>query len=230
MVGAEMSFYVLTAVKFALGMLVMILQINILGKYEFSLNTPLNQIQNYVLGGIIGGVIYNQSITVLQFLIILLTWSLVVIVVKVLAESSKVFRKVIASRPELIVSAGQLDVSRCAKVGLTAEQLSRRLREEDIAGIRDVEAAIMETNGKLTVRTHDTQSRGSLLPLITDGRLVEDGLRLAGRDGTWIDRQLKKQGYSSAKQVFLGEFVDGELEVVPFPHNPPRAASKRAPR
>ena len=77
-----MSFYVLTAIKFALGMLVMILQINILGKYEFSLNTPLNQIQNYVLGGIIGGVIYNESITVLQFLIIVLIWSLVVIAVK----------------------------------------------------------------------------------------------------------------------------------------------------
>ena len=222
-----MSFYVLTAIKFALGMLVMILQINILGKYEFSLNTPLNQIQNYVLGGIIGGGIYNESITVLQFLIIVLIWSLVVIAVKVLAESSRVFRKVIASQPELIISTGQLDVSRCAKVGLTAEQLSRRLREEDIASIRDVEAAIMETNGKLTVRTHGAKSRGSLLPLIADGRLVEDGLRLADRDGTWVARQLRDQGYSSAKQVFLGELVDGKLEVVPFSRKP-QAASGRA--
>ena len=38
----------------------MLLQINILGKRDFSLNTPLNQVQNYVLGGIIGGVIYNS--------------------------------------------------------------------------------------------------------------------------------------------------------------------------
>ena len=84
-----MDFYTLTAIKFALGMLVMILQINILGKHDFSLNTPLNQVQNYVLGGIIGGVIYNRSVTVLQFLIILLIWSLVVVVAKILFGSSK---------------------------------------------------------------------------------------------------------------------------------------------
>ena len=64
-----MDFYTLTAIKFVLGILVMIIQINIMGKYEFSVNTPLNQIQNYVLGGIIGGVIYNSSVSVLQFLI-----------------------------------------------------------------------------------------------------------------------------------------------------------------
>ena len=74
-----MDFYTLTAIKFALGILTMLLQINILGKRDFSLNTPLNQVQNYVLGGIIGGVIYNSSVTVLQFLIIILIWSLVVI-------------------------------------------------------------------------------------------------------------------------------------------------------
>ena len=50
-----MDFYTLTAIKFALGILTMLLQINVLGKRDFSLNTPLNQVQNYVLGGIIGG-------------------------------------------------------------------------------------------------------------------------------------------------------------------------------
>ena len=79
-----MDFYTLTAIKFALwlGILTMLLQINILGKRDFSLNTPLNQVQNYVLGGIIGGVIYNPSISVLQFLVIILIWSLVVIATK----------------------------------------------------------------------------------------------------------------------------------------------------
>lgn len=42
-----MDFYTLTAIKFALGILTMLLQINILGKRDFSLNTPLNQVQNY---------------------------------------------------------------------------------------------------------------------------------------------------------------------------------------
>lgn len=63
--------YTLIALKFAIGIVVVILQINIWGKYEFSVNTPLNQIQNYVLGDIIGGIIYNDSISIITFIIVL---------------------------------------------------------------------------------------------------------------------------------------------------------------
>ena len=106
-----MGFYTLTIIKFSLGMLVMILQINILGKREFSLNTPLNQVQNYVLGGIIGGVIYNPSVTVLQFLIVLLIWSLVIVAAKLLFGSSGTLRRAIACQPELLVCDGKVDIA-----------------------------------------------------------------------------------------------------------------------
>ena len=152
-----MDFYTLVAIKFSLGVLVMILQINILGKYDFSLNTPLNQVQNYVLGGIIGGAIYNLSVTVLQFLIILLIWSLVVIVAKSLFGNSKVLQRAVASQPELLIHKGRVDIPRCAKVGLTAEKICRSLRENGIFSIRDVEAAIIESDGKLTIRPRNEQ-------------------------------------------------------------------------
>ncbi|OFQ23166.1 DUF421 domain-containing protein [Schaalia meyeri] len=211
-----MDFYTLTAIKFALGILMMIFQINILGKRDFSLNTPLNQVQNYVLGGIIGGVIYNSSITLLQFLIIILIWSLVVVATKILIDTSKTFKKLAACQPELLIRDGKVDIARCAKVGLTAQGLSRSLREHGVSSVADIEAAIMETNGSLTIRARDDGARRSLLPLVSDGQMVSDGLALAGRDAAWVKEQLKAQGYSSVKQVFLGELVDGKLEVVPF--------------
>ena len=189
-----MDFYTLTAIKFALGILTMLLQINILGKRDFSLNTPLNQVQNYVLGGIIGGVIYNSSVTVLQFLIIILIWSLVVIATKILIDTSKTFKKLAACQPELIVRDGEVDIARCAKVGMTAEGLSRSLREQKIASVGDVAAAIMETNGSLTIRVRGDGSKRSLLPLVTDGQLVPDGLLLAGKDKAWVKEELKKLG------------------------------------
>ena len=177
-----MDFYTLTAIKFALGILMMIFQINVLGKRDFSLNTPLNQVQNYVLGGIIGGVIYNSSITLLQFFIIVLIWSLVVIATKILIDYSKTFKRLTACQPELIIRDGLVDIARCAKVGLTAQSLSRSLRDQGISSIRDVETAVMETNGSLTIRLHGDKSRRSLLPLVSDGQFVSDGLVLAGKD------------------------------------------------
>ena len=211
-----MDFYTLTAIKFALGILTMIFQINILGKRDFSLNTPLNQVQNYVLGGIIGGVIYNSSITLLQFLIIILIWSLVVIATKILIDYSKIFKKLTACQPELIIRDGQVDIAHCAKVGLTAQSLSRSLRDQGVSRVADVEAAVMETNGSLTIRVRGAENKHSLLPLVSDGQLVPSGLALVGRDAAWVKEQLKAQGYSAVKQVFLAELVDGQLEIVPF--------------
>ena len=170
-----------------------------------------------MLGGIIGGVIYNSSISVLQFLVIILIWSLVVIATKILIDTSKTFKKLAACQPELIVRDGEVDIARCAKVGMTAEGLSRSLREQKIASVGDVAAAIMETNGSLTIRVRGDGSKRSLLPLVTDGQLVPDGLLLAGKDKAWIKEELKKLGYSSVKEVFLGELVSGHLEVIPYP-------------
>ncbi len=145
-----MDFYVLTAVKFILGILVMILQINILGKYEFSVNTPLNQIQNYVLGGIIGGVIYNSSISVLTFLIVLLIWSLVIIVVKLLINNPFI-KSLVVGNPVTLIKNGTVDVENCAQVGISADQLMLHLRTEGLASTQDVKSAILEPNGKLTI-------------------------------------------------------------------------------
>lgn len=124
-----MNMYLLVSIKFLLGILVMILQINILGKYEFSVNTPLNQIQNYVLGGIIGGVIYNNSISILTFLIILLIWSLVVIIVKLLINN-KIIKAIVVGNPVILIKNGKVNVENCAQVGLSADQLMLHLRME----------------------------------------------------------------------------------------------------
>lgn len=99
--------YILIAIKFILGTMVMIPQINLSGKVDFAVNTPLNQIQNYILGGIIGGVICNSSITIIQFMIILLIWSLIVMIIKYLRNQSLLFRQLVEGHPVILIHNGQ---------------------------------------------------------------------------------------------------------------------------
>ena len=126
-----MNIYLLVGIKFILGIMVMILQIHILGKYEFSINTPLNQIQNYVLGGIIGGVIYNTSISIITFLIFILIWSLVVIIVKLLTNI-KAVKSLVVGNPVILIKNGKVNVANCAKVGISADQLMLHIRMEGL--------------------------------------------------------------------------------------------------
>jgi hypothetical protein len=208
-----MNIYFLVGIKFILGILIMILQIHILGKHEFSVNTPLNQIQNYVLGGIIGGVIYNTSISILTFLIFILVWSLVVIIVKLMINIGFI-KSLVVGNPITLVKNGKVNVANCAKVGISAEQLMLTIRTEGLDSTEDIKSAIMETNGKLTII--DMKSSAPKFPLISNGKINEDILELIGHDENWVNSKLKERGIDSINDVFLGEYVKGRLILTTY--------------
>lgn len=208
-----MNMYLLVSLKFLLGILVMILQINILGKYEFSVNTPLNQIQNYVLGGIIGGVIYNNSVSILTFLIILLIWSLVVIIVKLLINHH-IIKAIVVGHPVILIKNGKVNVENCAQVGLSADQLMLHLRMEGLNSTKEVKSAIMEPNGKLTIL--DKNSENPKFPLISNGHINYDVLELIDRKEDWLLKRLHEQGIASPKEIFLAEYRNKSLYLVPY--------------
>lgn len=208
-----MNIYLLVGIKFILGILIMILQIHILGKHEFSVNTPLNQIQNYVLGGIIGGVIYNTSISILTFLIFILVWSLVVIIVKLMINIGFI-KSLVVGNPITLVKNGKVNVANCAKVGISAEQLMLTIRTEGLDSTEDIKSAIMETNGKLTII--DMKSSTPKFPLISNGKINEDILELIGHDENWVNSKLKERGIDSINDVFLGEYVKGRLILTTY--------------
>lgn len=209
-----MNIYLLVGIKFILGIMVMILQIHILGKYEFSINTPLNQIQNYVLGGIIGGVIYNTSISILTFLIFILVWSLVVIIVKLLVNITFI-KSLVVGRPVILIKNGKVNVENCAKVGISADQLMLHIRMEGLFSTKEVKSAIMETNGKLTII--DTQSATPKFPIISNGKINQDILEVIGHDEKWLISSVNSQGIEHIQDIFLGEYVNGELNLTTYP-------------
>ena len=206
--------YTLIALKFAIGIVVMILQINILGKYEFSVNTPRNQIQSYVLGGINGGIIYNDSISIITFIIVLLIWSLVVLLVKLLTNN-KYFKTLVIGRPLLLIKNGEVNVENCVRAGLSGDQLMLRLRSEGIISTRDVKIALMETNGTLTILGRT--AKNPKFPLISSGNINYDVLELTGKSEDWLLDQLHEQGVPDFREVFLAEYINDRITVVPYP-------------
>ena len=209
-----MNIYLLVGIKFILGILIMILQIHILGKHEFSVNTPLNQIQNYVLGGIIGGVIYNTSISILTFLIFILVWSLVVIIVKLMINIGFI-KSLVVGNPITLVKNGKVNVANCAKVGISADQLMLHIRMEGLFSTKEVKSAIMETNGKLTII--DMQSATPKFPIISNGKINRDILEVIGHDEKWLLSSINEQGIENIQDIFLGEYVNGELNLTTYP-------------
>ena len=83
-----MNGFILVAVKLLIGFFALIMVINITGKGNLAPNSASDQVQNYVLGGIIGGIIYNKDIDILECIAILFIWFILVIVFRIIKEGS----------------------------------------------------------------------------------------------------------------------------------------------
>lgn len=69
----EEFFYLNVFLKLLLGLLAIVFVINKSGKGNLAPTSAIDQVQNYVLGGIIGGIIYSPSVTILRFAVVLMT-------------------------------------------------------------------------------------------------------------------------------------------------------------
>ena len=89
------SFFATIAIKLALGLLSLVFVINVTGKGNLAPSSAVDQIQNFVLGGIIGGVIYNSSITIIQYIVILIIWTILILLLKWLNTNISFFKHLI---------------------------------------------------------------------------------------------------------------------------------------
>jgi len=102
--------YLDIAIKLTMGLLSLVLVINISGKGNLAPSSAMDQVLNYVLGGIVGGVIYNPSITVLQYFIILMMWTIIVLLLKWLKTNSVIFKSIKKVKRAVLEQNGQLIV------------------------------------------------------------------------------------------------------------------------
>ena len=209
-----MNPFLLVAIKLLIGFLALITIINISGKGNLAPNSASDQVQNYVLGGIIGGVIYNNSIKIIEFIAILCIWCALVLGLKWLKQHVVKVKQVIDGKALIVIDEGKINIENCRKVGLSAHDVSFKLRTNNVYSMKDVKRAIVEQNGQLIIIHYGEEN--PKFSLITDGHLQTDILETIGKDEDWLIEEIKKQGLEKYSDVFLGEYVDGKLILAPY--------------
>jgi len=201
-------------IKLLVGFIFMTLLINFSGKGNLAPTSAIDQVQNYVLGGIVGGVIYNSAITLIQFIIVLLIWSLLILVTRYLKIHVHAVGKFIDGGPITVIRNGQLLVHNCLKANLSAKEIDFKLRTAGVYQIGDVKRAIVEQNGSLTVLR---QGDGSIrYPVIVDGQIDYDVLELMSHDEAWLLAQLKQQGIQNVRDVYMAKYEDHQFEITRY--------------
>ena len=206
--------YIEILIKLALGLFSLVFVINVTGKGNLAPNSAIDQIQNYVLGGIIGGVIYNSAISILQYAVILIMWTILVLTLKWLNNNVYFVKRLIDGKPTLLIKNGKIDPEACRSVGLSAADVALKLRSQGIFQMKQVKRAVQEQNGQLiVVQMGDENPK---YPVVTDGVVQVEILESIGRSEEWLLDNLSKQGHDNVANIFIAEYDKGVVTVVTY--------------
>ena len=203
-----MEGYTLLGIKLAMGIIGLVLQINLMGKGNLAPTSAMDQVQNYVLGGIIGGVIYSDSIGVLQFSLVLVLWTLLIFTLRFIKNHNQFVKSIIDVKPVWVILNGKVQTAECMRNGISAHDLMFKLRAVGVYEIASVKRAVLEQNGQLSIIQYGDESLR--YPLIVDGQLDSDVLDIINKDEDWVKAQLEEQKLELNK-VYIGEYLNGKL-------------------
>jgi uncharacterized membrane protein YcaP (DUF421 family) len=142
---------------------------------------------------------------------------LIQILFAVISLKSKRFRDLVDGKPTMIIKQGKIDEKAMRKQRYNFDDLLMQLREKDIRRISDVEFAILEASGKLSVFEKEKKTNrieGDItIPLIIDGVINEDHLTRMGKTNLWLRQELRKLGYQDIKKISFCSFENGKFFI-----------------
>lgn len=128
---------------------------------------------------------------------------------------SERLREIIDGKPSVIIDRGKIDEGEMKKQRYNFADLLIQLRENGVSKVSDVEFAILEPTGRLSVIKKDEEQDDEEtalypLPLILDGKIQDEHLKRLGKTELWLRQELKKIGYKELKKIsFCSLEADG---------------------
>nr|WP_275980381.1 DUF421 domain-containing protein [Halalkalibacter alkaliphilus] len=123
------------------------------------------------------------------------------------------FRDLIEGRPVMIIEKGKINQTNMRKQRYNLDDVLFQLREKGISDIRQVDFAILERSGNLSIFRKEDTSSVFTLPLIQDGVIQDDHLKVIEKTKEWLLSELAKRGYEQIKDIFYCSYMKGEFFI-----------------
>lgn len=136
------------------------------------------------------------------------------IVFSFLSLKSNKFRDILDGKESVIISNGKLNFSEMKKQKYNLNDLLLQLRDKGIRTIEEVDYAILETNGKLSVfQKQDDNNNIFPLPLVLDGVIEENNLKFINKTRKWLNNELSKKKIN-LDNIFYAFYKDDDIYVI----------------
>lgn len=190
--------------KLIVGMIGILAFLRITGKAQMGQLTPLDTVSAFVLGALVGGVLYNPDMTIWHLIFALAVWTAFNMLVR-FAMRSAYLRHLIKGESVFLVKDGVLNFRNFKRNSLEMEQFRLMLRQKGIFSMFDVDDVLFEANGAVTVLSPG-QTAYSVL-LVNNGEIVESSLAQFNHTQEWVQKAIKRNGFRSPSELFCMEWT-----------------------
>lgn len=207
--------------------LLLLIVTRLMGRKSIAQMTFFDFVVSITIGSVTANLAVGQVNTPASITSIIVTLAGLSILTAYLHIKSFRFRKLTNSEPVTVIANGVIVDKNLAKLRITMNELNSLLREKNIFNILDVEFAILENDGKLSVLPKSqkqpvtpsdlnipTQYKGLTADIIVDGNIMRENLKNSTKTEQWVRDQLSSQGITNLQEVFYaGLDTSGNLYV-----------------
>jgi len=198
--------------------LVILFTLRIMGKSELSKMSTFQMVILFMIAELASIPIDSPSVSLINGIVAIITLLFLEVLLSFLSIKSEKFKNIINGKPSIIIEQGMINVKEMRRLRITINDLFEQLRIEDCPSLNEVEYAVMESNGELSIIQKSEQKELPLI-LISDGIVYETNLRKTGLSKRELSQILRNKGITQIKQVFVA-FYDEEMQfhVYPIPN------------
>ncbi len=138
------------------------------------------------------------------------------VIISFLSIKIPFFKKIFDSKPDILINKGEINPKALTRSRMTVEELLSELRQQSISSISEVQYAILEANGKVSVLPKSnlkpltpsdmniqSDEEGLERAIIIDGKVNSTAMKSANKSEKWLHSTLKKEGFKSVDEIFL---------------------------
>lgn len=219
----NISYMLNSTIELIIGFFALLIITKVLGKTQINQITPFEFISSLVLGELVGNAVYDKDINTVYILYAVFLWALLLYIIEMLTEKFKGTRSFFEGKPSILIRNGQIDFNELKKEKIDINELQSLLRSKDTFSIREIQYAILESNGSISILKKSKynnptnedlklQEKPVYLPItfILDGEILWDNIKACGFDEKWLKKQLHENKINKIKEVIYAEWKKDE--------------------
>lgn len=207
--------YLWMFVKLLVGFILIISYLHLTGRNQIGMMSAVDLIGNFILGGVVGGVLYNDKLPFHHYIALLVLCIAMMVFFNYILRKIPILRKRTIGEPITIIRNGRFLIDNfnenASRIDL--KDIATALRMQNIFSFDNIQFAQIETTGHVSVIMDDEAKKPSRF-LIYRGEVLESEMEASKIDKSKLDRELSGLGIFDRKNVFLAEWVDDHMLAV----------------